>query len=134
MESGALVALPGHAITFSPAQLLDVQSLLGRFAASPHAPPSIKECQEQVGEAVYSALVESGDLVPVSPEVVFYRSDYDAMVADVRRAIQSKGQVTLAEVRDALNTSRRYVQALLEHLDAAGVTVRSGEARKLRQP
>jgi hypothetical protein len=36
-------------------------------------------------------------------------------------------------VRDHFNTSRRYVLALLEHLDATGVTVREGDARRLRK-
>jgi len=47
--------------------------------------------------------------------------------------LEEKGQVTLAEVRDLLGTTRKYVQALLEHLDAIGVTVREGDARKLRK-
>lgn len=32
----------------------------------------------------------------------------------------------MAEIRDLLGTTRKYVQALLEHLDAIGVTVREG--------
>jgi selenocysteine-specific elongation factor len=40
--------------------------------------------------------------------------------------------VTAAEVRDHFNTSRRYVLALLEHLDATGVTVRDGDVRRLK--
>jgi len=55
------------------------------------------------------------------------------MVAKVRETIQQKGQVTLAEVRDLLDTTRKYVQALLEHLDAIGVTVRDRDFRKLRR-
>jgi selenocysteine-specific elongation factor len=54
------------------------------------------------------------------------------MVDKTRQIIQQKGQVTLAEVRDLFNTSRRYVQALLEHLDATGVTVRNGDFRRLK--
>jgi selenocysteine-specific elongation factor len=64
--------------------------------------------------------------------VVFRKQDYDAMVEKIRQALRQKGQVTLAEVRDLLQTSRKYVQALLEHMDAEGVTVRVGEARKLK--
>ncbi len=33
----------------------------------------------------------------------------------------------MAEVRDLLKTSRKYVQPLLEHLDAIGMTVREGD-------
>jgi selenocysteine-specific elongation factor len=43
-----------------------------------------------------------------------------------------EGKITVAETRDLLGTSRRYVLALLEHLDASGVTRREGDYRVLR--
>jgi selenocysteine-specific elongation factor len=46
--------------------------------------------------------------------------------------IQSKGQVTAAEVRDQFNTSRKYAVGLLEYLDEKHVTKRVGDARVLR--
>jgi selenocysteine-specific elongation factor len=55
------------------------------------------------------------------------------MVDKIRTSLQQKGQISLAEVRDLFNTSRRYAQALLEYLDSAGVTVRAGDFRKLRK-
>ena len=36
------------------------------------------------------------------------------------------------EVRDMLDTTRKYIQALLEHMDAIGITMRDGDARKLK--
>jgi len=50
----------------------------------------------------------------------------------VRRLAQG-GDITLGGLRDDLGTSRRYAQALLEHLDAARVTLRVGDARRLRR-
>ncbi|HEX7541561.1 MAG TPA: selenocysteine-specific translation elongation factor [Anaerolineales bacterium] len=132
-ESPKWAALPGHIVRFSPFQQVKVDKLMALFAAAPYAPPSVKECQTEVGENVFSALREFGDLVAVSDEVVFRKTDYEAMVEKIRQALQQKGQITLAEVRDLLNTSRKYVQALLEHLDAIGVTVRDGDFRKLKQ-
>ncbi|MDQ3240636.1 MAG: SelB C-terminal domain-containing protein, partial [Actinomycetota bacterium] len=43
------------------------------------------------------------------------------------------GEATIAGVRDELGTSRRYAQALLEHLDAKKVTRRAGDAHVLRR-
>ena len=43
--------------------------------------------------------------------------------------MRSEGTITLARLRDELNTSRRYAQALLEHLDAQRVTRRVGDER-----
>jgi selenocysteine-specific elongation factor len=42
----------------------------------------------------------------------------------VREIVGAEGQVTLARLRDDLDTSRKYAQALLEHLDARRVTRR----------
>jgi selenocysteine-specific elongation factor len=47
--------------------------------------------------------------------------------------MEARGQVTLAEVRDLLGTSRRYAQAILEHMDSEGWTLRVGDARRLRK-
>jgi selenocysteine-specific elongation factor len=55
------------------------------------------------------------------------------MVETVIQVTRLKGKVTLGEVRDLLKTSRRYTQALLEHLDATGVTVRDGDYRRLKE-
>jgi hypothetical protein len=42
------------------------------------------------------------------------------------------GATTIAGVRDELGTSRRYAQALLEHLDAEKLTLRRGDQHMLR--
>ena len=57
---------------------------------------------------------------------------YAWMVEEVRRAIERHGQVSVADVRDRMNTSRKYALALLEHLDDIGVTVRQGDVRTLK--
>ena len=48
-------------------------------------------------------------------------------------ALERDGTITLAQARDELNTSRKYAQAYLEHLDAARVTLRRGDERVLRR-
>jgi selenocysteine-specific elongation factor len=131
-ESGVSILRPGHSIRFATQQQSRIDALLAEFAASPYAPPTVKECIAEVGEDIYAALVDLGKLVPVPPDVVFRREDYEHMVGEVRCMIEEKGLVTAAEVRDHFNTSRRYVLALLEHLDAIGVTVREGDARRLK--
>jgi selenocysteine-specific elongation factor len=131
-DSNAFLAHPSHKVTLDGAQQAKVQGLMRKFAANPFGPPSVKECQAEVGEEVYAALTAMGELTSVSQEVVFRTKDYETMVAKVKSAIAKNGQATLAEMRDLLGTTRKYVQALLEHLDALGVTVRAGEARKLK--
>jgi selenocysteine-specific elongation factor len=79
-----------------------------------------------VGELVYSALLDREALIQVSPEVVFLKDTYDQMVSEIKTLIQAKGSITAGEVRDHFNTSRKYVLAMLEYMDACGITVRRG--------
>jgi selenocysteine-specific elongation factor len=132
-ENPNWVALPGHKVSFSPTQRTRVDNLMGLFAATPNTPPSVKDCMTEVGEEVFSALQESGELVAVSEEVVFRKTEYESMVKQIRENLVQKGQTSLAEVRDLLKTTRKYVQPLLEHLDAIGVTVREGDFRRLQK-
>lgn len=128
------VSLPGHMVQFSPFQQGKVDKLMEQFAIKQFTPPSAKECQARVGEDIFLALVESGELVAVSADVVFRKEDYEKMIEKIHIALRQKGQISLAEVRDLFNTSRRYAQALLEHLDATGETIRFGDFRRLKRP
>ena len=132
-EGGALVWRPGHTVRFTPQQKASAEQLLARFARSPYAPPSVKEAQADVGEEVYQALVDLGELAPVSADVVFRKQDYDRLIELVREHFEREATLTAAQFRDQLGTSRRYALAFLEHLDAIGMTIREGDLRKLRQ-
>jgi selenocysteine-specific elongation factor len=132
LEASKSVSRPGHEVKFNGADQLKVKELMRKFESNPYGGPSVKECQNEVGEEIVNALIELGELVAVSQDVIFRKKDYDEMVKKLRAEIQQKEQITLAEVRDLFNTSRKYAQAFLEHLDSRGVTMRSGDFRKLR--
>ena len=133
LDERGVVSKLGHEIRFDGENQVKAQALRRKFEANPYATPSIKECHSEAGEEVVNALIEMGELMPVSQDVIFRKSDYDEMVGRIETTIKEQGQITLAEVRDMLSTTRKYVQALLEHLDAIGVTMRDGDARKLRK-
>jgi selenocysteine-specific elongation factor len=131
-QNGTIIQRAGYSIQFNSLQQRKVDGLLARFLASPNSPPSIKECQADVGEDIYNAMVDLRILVPIPPDVVFRKQDYDAMISEIIDLLNTKGTVTAAEVRDHFNTSRRYVLALLEHMDAQGITERKGDFRHLK--
>ncbi len=126
------VTRSGHSPRFEAREQARVEALMQKFRQNPYSPPGVKECKAEVGEEIFNALIEMGKLMPVSDEIVFRKEDYDSMLAAIRSALRQKGRITLAEVRDLFHTSRKYAQALLEHLDALGVTQREGDYRTLR--
>lgn len=126
------VAMPGYEIRFDKAQQTQVEGLMRRFAENPFSPPTIKDSQNEVGEEIFNALIELGDLVAVSSEVVFRQADHEKMITLVREHLAEHSKITVAEARDLFSTSRRYVLALLENLDELGVTTREEDYRVLK--
>jgi selenocysteine-specific elongation factor len=55
-------------------------------------------------------------------------AEIERRVADV---IEHEGSITLARLRDELHTSRKFAQALLEHLDSARVTRRLEDDKRV---
>jgi selenocysteine-specific elongation factor len=131
-EAGPLLRRVGYRIQFNPQQQHSMDGLLARFANSPYSPPTVKECLTEVGEELYNAMIEVGLLIPIPPDVVFRKQDYDLMLSEIINLLKKKQTITAAEVRDHFKTSRRYVLAFLEYLDAKGITVREGDNRRLK--
>jgi len=93
-----------------------------RLRAAGHEPPSEADLGDAAAEI--PALRDAGRAVRVGRSMYAHP---DA-IADVRdrvvAIVESEGEITLARLRDELHTSRKFAQALLEHLDAARVTRR----------
>ena len=132
-DEGTVVRLPSHTVTLKPGQQRQVDELLARFRSQPYTTPSFKESVAMVGEEVLSVLISRGDLVQVSSGVLFLSETYKELETRIRMHLEREGSITLAQTRDMLKTTRKYAQALLEHLDEIGVTKRTGDERVLRQ-
>ncbi len=131
-EENGWVRLSHHQVRLSPEQQAAVDQLLARFHEHPTRPPSVAEAVRLVGEEVLALLIARGDLVRVSREVLFLPETYAHLVEGVQALIRERGRVTVAEVRDTFETSRKYAVALLEHLDERRITRRVGDVRVLR--
>jgi selenocysteine-specific elongation factor len=136
-KDGYVVSVPGYVSLKDHRVQLDdnekelVDQLLLKFGSSPYAPPSLKETTQEIGEDLVRFMLESGSLVQVSGDVIFKADTYDEMVDKIKEYLTESGTVTVADVRDKFQTSRKYALALMEHLDAVGVTVREGDLRRL---
>lgn len=130
-QGGPVLRLPGHAVTLPPAQRAAADRLLAALAAAPFAPPD--PATFGVSPETLAVLAAEEDIVRVGEGIVFARAAYDRMVAQTLALIDAHGSVTLGQFRDAVGTTRKYAQAVMEHLDARRITRRVGDAR-LRGP
>jgi selenocysteine-specific elongation factor len=127
-DLGNLVSLTGWVPSLSASQRAIADAYIASLETAPYAPPLGSRPEAEL----VAYLNDTGEVVDVSDGVVFTADAYREMVDAVVALLRERGTVTMAEVRDLLGSSRRYVQALLEHMDSDRITVRRGDARVLR--
>jgi selenocysteine-specific elongation factor len=131
-ETGDYLHRPGFRITFTAEQQARVDALLAAFRRQPYTPPSMAESAAMADAEIVSALMYAGTLVRLSEDVLFLKETYDEIVSRIVAHIREKGSMTVAQVRDAFNASRKYALAIMEHLDERKITRRVGDERVLR--
>jgi len=73
---------------------------------------------------ILDGLIRDGRLVRLAPKVTYHREALKAAREAVAGLIERRGSVTIAELRDRLNLSRKYAQAILEYFDKSDFTKR----------
>ena len=82
-------------------------------------------------EQVFESMISSGELIMLSQQVYWLRSTYEKAIELIKEHFDKKDEISLAECRDMLGTSRKYTLAFLEHLDGRQVTSLQGDSRRL---
>ncbi|HXW75909.1 MAG TPA: SelB C-terminal domain-containing protein, partial [Candidatus Eremiobacteraceae bacterium] len=82
-------------------------------------------------EEAFGSLLATGALVLVGDDL-YRRSQLAAARERIAQTCARYPEgITLAQVRDALGTSRRYALPLMEYFDGIGVTARDGDRRRM---
>jgi selenocysteine-specific elongation factor len=127
VDAGASVTTPTWQPRLSQAQSQAAEAYVSSLRASPATPPT----DQAPDEELLAYLVENGDVVDVGGSTVFAADAYQNMTEAVIAYLREHETVTMAQARDLLGSSRRYVQPFLEFLDAARITMRRGDERVL---
>jgi selenocysteine-specific elongation factor len=133
-ENGEALCSPDFRISFTPDQQIRADNLVAAFRREPFAPPSVAESTAMTSSEILSALLYQGVLVRLNDDVLFLKDTYQEMTSRIEAFIRQHGSMTVAQVRDEFNTSRKYALAIMEHLDERKVTRRVGDERVLRSP
>lgn len=124
----------GFAPQLTPQQQRNADRLLGAFAQQKFSPPNSVDSLQMLDddEFLLEFLIESKQLIRLGSGVLFRQQDFDEMQQKIQAHARENSSVSLAEVRDIFQTSRKYAQAVLEEMDARKITRRDGDIRVLR--
>lgn len=129
VEQGSLVRVSDHKPKLNVDQQQLVDDYLTSLDESPYSPPT----SLQLDADLLTILEDGQRIVQVGDLVVFSASAYDEMKDRIISHLGKNGTITVAEVRDLFDTSRKYALAILEHLDKNRITRRVDDKRILRE-
>lgn len=133
-RQGKTVAASSHTLSLPDGIRAQAESIISQLDRAGLQPPLPAELTPSAahGQAL-QFLVRSGQVIELDPKVMISAQARDAAIGKVRQHLQASGQATASELRQHLDSTRKVVMPLLEHLDDLGVTVRDGNHRSLRQ-
>ena len=119
------------------------QSLLNNivswFRADGLTPPNGAACQsratknkDSVPQLIVLA-INNGDLVEIDKDFILHRETYEQICNKLVHQFSEQPELTMAEIRDCLGTTRKYAVPLCEYLDKVEFTIRNGDTRRLNQ-
>jgi len=112
-----------------------MSKILGMLKDAAFLPPSWGElCRstdlnETEGSELLQYLIRTGEMVKVSEDLFFQKDALRQAVEKVSGYLQEKGEISVGEMRDLLQTSRKYALPLIEYFDREKITKRVGDKR-----
>ncbi len=138
VRRGSKVALAGHEVSVGGADEDLATKLLGTLVDSGFMPPAVKDLAPQLEVTpakladLINVLVGRGQAVRVSGDLVFASGVVSDIAEKLRRHLEAEGEISASGFRDLISASRKYCIPLLGYFDSEGLTVRSGDVRRLR--
>jgi selenocysteine-specific elongation factor len=138
-QDGPWLRLPAHRVTLSPAEERRWAAIRARILAERFRPPRTRDLAQALGvpeaelRTTLKRLARLGRLVEVAHDHFFLPATLAEIIAIAARIEAASGHVTAAALRDALDNGRKVAIQILEFLDAAGLTRRVGDLRRLRR-
>jgi selenocysteine-specific elongation factor len=139
-RDGSLLLLASHRVLLGESEKRLMERIRKLLETSSLSPPELKQAEKDLGvehaklAEVVRLMERDGSIVRVTADLYYLREHLDKVKGVLYKHLADNGEITAATFRDLLGSSRKYTIALLEFFDREGVTVRIGDARRLRAP
>ncbi|MBS0639660.1 MAG: selenocysteine-specific translation elongation factor [Proteobacteria bacterium] len=137
-QDGPWFRLPQHQVSLSAQDQRIWSAARPLLEAERFRPPRMRDLAQHMNvaerdmRATLKRLQRMGQLVEVAPDHFFLRDVVAEMAAVAADVAAAEGVVTAAAFRDRLDNGRKVAIQILEFFDRSGVTVRTGDTRRVR--
>jgi selenocysteine-specific elongation factor len=134
-----LVRLATHRVQLATDQEDVIRKLEALYQQGQLTPPTLKEVEAALKlplaqiQPLLAVLVNRGSLVKVKEDLYFHTEAIAHLKAKLVEFLKKNREISVPQFKDLTQTSRKFTIPLLEYFDSHRVTVRVGEARRLRE-
>jgi selenocysteine-specific elongation factor len=134
-REGGLLRLPTKRIELTPAQTQLVERIRQVLAGEGFTPSSSALLIERLGrpknevEKTLVLMERLGYCRRLGLDMFFDAAAFDAAVSKVQSLFETRSEIGVSDVTQALGSSRKFVVPFLEYLDGKGITRREGNVR-----
>jgi selenocysteine-specific elongation factor len=89
--------------------------------------PELFKITDKDARDLLKLLAEEGSISRVNDSIYLAKETLEKMRQDLMKYLQEKKEITVAEFRDLVKTSRKYAVPLMEHFDSSKITQRVGD-------
>ena len=138
VREGNLLRLPAHRVSLGNEDRRIAEQITRLLGVNTLAPPDLAQIARDIGidrarlTEVLRVLEREHAVVRVASDLYFLRDSIEAVKRLVREELSTSADITPAMFRDRLGITRKHAIPLLEYLDREGVTVRSGNTRRVK--
>jgi len=136
-HSATGIGLPNRGPNLTKNKLKLLEQLLQQFRGAGLNPPTIEQCIAQTPKNKQDVVdllkmaTESGDLVAIDKQTFLASECFEAAWQLLLPHFADGNGLTVSQIRDHLEITRKLAVPLCEYLDAVGLTVRNGDVRQL---
>jgi len=118
----------------SSQQKVLISKILKILKDNPTNPPNEKTLTSQItgGKEIIDFLIQEGEIVKLSDGILLESKNYDIMKNKLIDFLKINGSISIAQVRELLGISRKYIIPLLNKMDEQKITQRRENVRILK--
>ncbi|MGB6371180.1 MAG: selenocysteine-specific translation elongation factor [Atribacterota bacterium] len=118
----------------SSQQKILISKILKILKDDPNNPPNEKTLTSQIsgGKEIIDFLIQEGEIVKLSDGILLESKNYDIMKNKLIDFLKINGSISIAQVRELLGISRKYIIPLLNRMDEEKITQRKENVRILK--
>jgi selenocysteine-specific elongation factor len=132
-RTGESYHLPDHVPRLPVAWVPEAGRLWKTIESGGFQPPPRPELEiaSENARSILGFWISTGELAVLGDGVVFPKQTFNRIRDMITAKLRESKEMSAAQLRDLLGTSRRYAVPILEALDREGTTLRVGDVRVL---